>query len=283
MLFDERGIYVLSKTGASGFTGDGRRLWLVRLEGAAAIPAFSDEGYLFSGGADWILYAYQPENRIRQRKRSLYGPAPEGDYGTANPRPSSWAAYSFRFETTEVTDRLEHIGRMIQAGTVGEDEKDLTAYLMELADSLGYPSSPDSLVRPPVQVAQRAEALRLLGYLGSRETVPFLAKLYAQDRDTLVKAAASEAIGRIGVDPDGFALRAFTALVVPLAAYRDEQVMLATAIATGALCRFSGPPLSETGIHILTSLTWADNPRAVRLKAREELESLRQFEERALP
>jgi outer membrane protein assembly factor BamB len=172
---------------------------------------------------------------------------------------------------------------MIQAGTVGEDEKDLTAYLMELADSLGHPPPPAFLVHPPVQVAQRAEALRLLGYLGSRETIPFLAKRYFQDRDTQVKVAAAEAIGRIGVDPDGFALRAFTSLVIPLASYRDEQVLIATATATGALCRFSGPPLSDTGVHILTSLARTDNPRAVRLRAQEELEFLRQFEERALP
>jgi outer membrane protein assembly factor BamB len=183
----------------------------------------------------------------------------------------------------EMTSRLGHISRMIQAGTVGEEEKDLTAYLMELADSLGYPPRPDFLIRPPVQAAQRAEALGLLGYLGSRETIPFLAKLYFQDRDTLVKAAAAEAIGRIGVDPDGFAFRSFSSLVIPLAPQRDEQVLLATAAATGALCRFSGPPLSETGVHILTSLARADRPRTVRLKAREELESLRQSEQEALP
>ncbi|MCL2479748.1 MAG: PQQ-like beta-propeller repeat protein, partial [Treponema sp.] len=63
--YDERGIYLLTKNGASAFTEDGRRLWIIRLRGAASLPAFSDEGVLYSGGADWILYAYKLEERVK--------------------------------------------------------------------------------------------------------------------------------------------------------------------------------------------------------------------------
>ncbi|MDR0878113.1 MAG: PQQ-like beta-propeller repeat protein, partial [Treponema sp.] len=82
MLYDDRGIYVLSKSGATGFTEDGRRLWVIHLDGAAAIPAFGDDGILYSGGTDWILYAYKLEERLRLQKQSLYGPVPDGTYGT---------------------------------------------------------------------------------------------------------------------------------------------------------------------------------------------------------
>jgi outer membrane protein assembly factor BamB len=275
MLYDERGIYVLSGSGATGFAGDGRRLWIIRIEGSVVVPAFSDDGFLYSGGTDWILYAYRPEERLRRRRRSLYGIVPEGNYGTANPRPSSLADFYFRFDERELRTRLSHISRMIQAGTVGAEEREFTAYLMEIADSLGVNLLRETLARPPVQVDRRVEALRLLGYLGSRETIPFLAGLYTRDQDSLVKAAAAEAIGRIGVDPDGYAFRAFTSLIFPPVSYRDEAVLSATAAAAGALCRFSGPPLSEAGIKLLVALGQDGRPRSVQNRAREELASLR--------
>jgi outer membrane protein assembly factor BamB len=275
ILYDERGIYVLSKSGATGFAEDGRRLWIVRLEGAAAVPAFSDDGFLYSGGKDWILYAYRPEERIKEQRRSLYGNIAEGSYGTANPRPSSQAAYYFRFDDGELRTRFTRINRLIQAGTVGAEEKEFTAWLMEVADSVNPNPSREELLHPPVQVDHRVEALRLLGYLGSRETIPFLAGLYTRDRDSLVKAAAADAIGRIGVDPDGYALKAFSALIFPPVPYRDEAVLGATAAAAGALCRFSGPPLSGDGIGLLISLAQDDRPRSVQNRAREELASLR--------
>jgi outer membrane protein assembly factor BamB len=81
MLFDERGIYVLSKNGAAGFTIDGRRLWFTNLQNAAAIPAFGNDGVLYSGGKDWILYSYKIEDRVMPGKNALYGPIPEGNYG----------------------------------------------------------------------------------------------------------------------------------------------------------------------------------------------------------
>jgi outer membrane protein assembly factor BamB len=274
MLYDERGIYVFSRSGATGFTGDGRRLWIIRIEGAAVAPAFSDDGFLYSGGTDWILYAYRPEERLRRQRRSLYGAVPEGNYGTANPRPSFLADFYFRFDERELRTRFSYISRMIQAGTVGAEEQEFTAYLMEVAGSSGAGPFRETLIRLPVQVNRRAEALRLLGYLGSRETIPFLAGLYTRDQDSLVKAAAAEAIGRIGVDPDGYALGAFTSLIFPPVSYRDEAVLNATAAATGALCRFSGPPLSEAGIKLLVALGQDGRPRAVQNRAREELASL---------
>jgi outer membrane protein assembly factor BamB len=272
MLYDERGIYVLSASGAVGFTEDGRRLWLLRLRGSAAIPAFSDEGLLYSGGSDWILYAYRLEERIRAQRRSIYGPAPEGSYGTGNPPPSPWADYYFRFDEGEIKAQLETIEGAIRKGQVGEDEKSFIAYLMEIAGSLG--NTPAAGLHPPVQAGPRVEALRLLAYLGSRETIPFLADLFYRDQEPLVKAAAAEAIGRIGVDPEGTALRAFTAAVSSPSPLRDEQVLVSVAAATGALCRFSGPPLSDAGVKLLVVLAGNDRPQVVQRAARRELDSL---------
>jgi outer membrane protein assembly factor BamB len=275
IIYDERGIYVLSTAGASGFGEDGRRLYLIRLDGAAAGPAWSDEGILYSGGSDWLLYAYRLEEQVRARKQSLYGPAPEGSYGTGNPPPSSWADYSFRFEEAELAARLEEIGDAVKKGAVGEREMDYAAYLMETAGSLGAVPAREARLHPPVLIRRRVEAVRLLAFIGSRETIPFLARLLLRDPEGPVKAAAAEARGRIGVDPEGAALRAFGALLFPPIPYRDEQTLAAIAAAAGALGRFSGPPLSEAAVKILIALSGDDRPGSVRNRARNELASLR--------
>jgi len=269
--FDERGIFVLTKSGASGFSSDGRRLWLTQLKGSAAVPAFGDDGILYSGGSDWILYAYRLENRVRAKQRLLYGEAPEGTYGTANPTPSSMADFYYRFNETELENRFREIRRVIKNGTVGAAEKEHTAWLMETAGSLM--ANPRSGNHPPVHTRYRVEAARLLAFMGSWETIPFLASLFKRDPEMLVKAAAAEAIGRIGVDPEGLALKAFEDAVSPPSALNDESALTALAAATGALCRFSGPPLSAMGIRILSLLSGVERPPRVRSQAMREMKS----------
>jgi outer membrane protein assembly factor BamB len=274
MIYDERGIYVLSGSGATGFTEDGRRLWFTALDNAASVPAFGDDGVLYSGGTDWILYAYRLEDRARRQKLSVYGPAPEGSYGTGAPPPSSWADYYFRFDETELNAQLDIIDGAIRAGAVGPRELEYTAYLMETA--AGEYNRPNaSQTQPPVQAAQRLRALRLLGSIGSRETIPYLARIFINDREPLVRAAAAEAIGNIGCDPEGVAIQAFINAISPPGPVRDEQVLAAIASATGALCRFSGPPLSNTGVKILNLLSGETQPPAVQRQARRELETLK--------
>jgi len=262
IILDERGIYVLSKTGATGFTGTGLRLWMMRLRGAAAIPAFGDDGILFSGGSDWVLYAYNLEDRVRAAQRLLYGEASEGDYGTGNPGPSSWAGYYFRFYDAELQGRFSEIRLAIRSGAVGSNEKEYAAYLMEVASDR------------QANLLYRVEAARLLAYIGSRETIPFLANLFSRDSDFSVKAAAAASIGKIGVDPEGLALRAFENAILPPARLLNEEALTAVASAIGALCRFSGPPLSEAGIRLLTILSGYDAFPIVRNQAQREIRIL---------
>jgi outer membrane protein assembly factor BamB len=269
LIYDERGVYVLTKEGATGFTADGRRLWTLRIRGAAFVPAFSGEGMLYSGGSDWILYAYKLEERVLRERNSLYGPLPEGSYGLGSPPPSPWAGYDYNYGESVLNEKFAEIAERIRAGNVGDNEAAYTAYLMEAAGSSMSPAV--SPVRPLVHVRYRAEAARLLGYIGSRETIGFLAGLFGKDPDPAVKAAAAEAIGRIGVDPDGIALRAF-ALAAGL---QEERALTAAAGAIGSLCRFSGPPLSEDGIRLLNLLGGNAMPGRTRTRARRELDGLR--------
>ena len=271
LLFDERGIYALTKHGASGFAVDGRRLWFTRISDAASVAAFGDDGMLYSGGVDWILYAYRIEDRVRAKQRLIYGVASDGSYGMGNPGPSSQAGYIFRNSENELRARLAEIRGAIRNGSVGANEREFTAWLMETAGSAAGTAAANSGITLP---QYRVEAAQLLAFLGSRETIPFLAQLFARDSDTLVKTAAAEAIGKIGVDPEGIAMRAFENAVYPPSQLRDEQAMAAVAAAIGALCRFSGPPLSEAGIRILTHLSGSASPPVVQRQAQREIRNL---------
>jgi len=260
LIFDERGIYVLSRSGATCFSHDGRRLWYTFLQNTAAIPAFGDDGVLYSGGRDWILYAYKMEDRILRQRDSLYGSEPEGSYGMGRPQ-SAFIPDVPLFEN-EIRSKLEQITRAVNTGRVESNEPLWTTFLLTLSASQG-------------SIVNKITAINLLGRIGSRETIPWLINIFNRESEPSVRAAAINAIGSIGVDPDGIAIQTFLNSIIYGGSLRDEQIMLAIASATGALCRFSGPPLSETGIRILNMLSAGNQPPAVRRQAAREITSLR--------
>jgi outer membrane protein assembly factor BamB len=260
MLYDERGIYVLSLAGAAGFSEEGKRFWFMRILGATAAPVFSEDGLLYSGGNDWFLYAYRLENRLLPEK-----PA-SGEYGLKNALRRAF----IRYNETEIRSSLSRIEQAISGGRVGEQERSFTAFLIDLAKVPKRGSS-------PVDLRYRVAALRLLSYLGSGELVSFLTDVFIRDPEPVVKAAAAEAIGRIGLDRGHLAFPAFSLAISPgslESAASDPQVLLAMVSAIGSLCRFSGPPLSGEGIRLLVSLAGANRPVKVRNRAIEELDRL---------
>jgi outer membrane protein assembly factor BamB len=257
ILFNERGIYILSRSGASGFSLDGKRLWFTFLQNAAAIPAFDDNGILYSGGKDWILYTYKIEDGISQNN-SLYGPSREGSYGMGNPQPQYMQDFPL-FEY-EIRNKLALIDTAVNAGRIGENEPEWTTFLLILS------SGKESL-------QTRIKAIQLLGQIGSWETVPWLVNIFRRENEPVLKAAAASAIGAIGVDPDGIALQTFLFSITG-SSIKNEQVLIAVTSATGDLCRFSGPPLSETGIRILNMICESSSSSVVRRFANREIASL---------
>jgi outer membrane protein assembly factor BamB len=275
IIYDERGIYVLNINGAAGFSADGKRQWYTVLKNASGIPAFDDEGVLYSGGKDWILYAWKLEERALNQKKTLYGPAPEGFYGTGIYPTSAFVSLSEYYNEEAVKKELESMRKEIFAGRVGEHEREWLVRLMEIANGIfaddGLRQSMFIYNRPRAHISQRITALQLLSRIGSSETIPWLSRFFRQETESLIKAAAAQAIGGIGVDPDGIALREFqNAANVG----GDEQMLSAVAAATGALCRFSGPPLFTTGSRVLVTLSNPNQPPAVRRQALREMEGL---------
>jgi outer membrane protein assembly factor BamB len=272
LIYDERGVYLLSKTAAAGFTGDGEPLWRRDLEEASALPGFDDGGILYSGGLDWILSAFRMEDRIRRLPQSMYGPPPEGSYGAGAPPPSSWAGNPLRWEEDLLEAQLRQIGQDIAQGMVGEREIEYTAFLMETIGAGRDLDSPRP--KPLVQLKHRLRSLQLLALVGSADTVPFLARIFEEEKEPVVKAAAAAAIGAIGQDRRGNALRAFSGAVFKPGFPEEDQVLMAVAAAVGSLCRFSGPPLSAGGIRILSALNSPGRSNPVRALAKQELEGL---------
>jgi len=260
MLYDERGIYILSKNGASGFSHNGRRLWFTLLQNAASIPAFGNDGVLYSGGTDWILYAYKIEDRILPERNALYGPIPDGTYGMGQPR--AFLPLGIPLTESETRARIDQISAAVVNGTIGSNEPTWTSFLLTI-----------SAEQNPIQF--RLAALNLLGKIGSQETIPWLINIFRNDNEPLVRITAIKAIGDIGVDPQGIAIQTFLHLLIQGGGIREDQILTAIASATGALCRFSGPPLSETGIRILNMLSAGNQPPMTRRQAARELASLR--------
>lgn len=274
LIFDQRGIYLLCASGAAGFSADGNTRWFANLENASGIPAFGDDGVLYSGGKDWVLNAWKIEERTLNQKHNLYGPAPQAVYGTGNPPPSIFAYSTGRFNETSVKRELEIIQTGIASGNVGGNEMDWVAYLMETADGGYWPVISNSR-GPKAIINHRILALQLLSRIGSIETIPWLISFFKRESEPLVKIAAALAIGGIGMDPDGKAIQEFMSAARSWNPIRDEQLFINIAIATGALCRFSGPPLYDMGFQLLHQL---DNPRQaylVRRQAQHELNTLR--------
>jgi outer membrane protein assembly factor BamB len=272
LIFEERGIYLLARSAAAGFTEKGERLWYLNLGKASTAPSFGDDGLLYSGGADWILNAFRMEDRVRRLPPSMYGPPPEGNYGAGTPPPSPWIRHPQRWEESFMEEQLRRIRQDIAQGRVGEREIEYTAFLME---NISAGQDPESFhPRPRVQLIHRVRSLQLLALMGSRDIVPFLARIFEEDREPVVKAAAAAAIGAVGQDKQGRAVGVFSRAVSRPDFPEDEQVLRAVASAAGALSRFSGPPLSGGGISILSALSAPNRSNTVRSLARRELESL---------
>lgn len=274
LLFDERGIYALRLSGVAGFTQDGRRLWSIAVQGAASSPCFSDEGLVYSGGNDWILYAYKLEDRVKSVASMLYGPEPEGRYGLDTLAGETIDQDPFFFEENNMSNSLSHIEALITEGNVGEEEPDSIRITMKIARTGQRSRGMPFQLQPLIQPFYRVWAIRLLARLGSRETIPFLTGLAKNEEDHLVISVIADAIGHIGVDPEGLALQTFDILMHSGDIRNDERVMASIAEAIGALCRFSGPPLSGAGIPYLVKLAEFENAPVVRVTAQREIQRI---------
>jgi len=276
MMWDERGVYTITIRGVSAFSPEGRRRFVHRLQTeSSGVPALSDEGILYACGTDNVLRVY----KIEMKPRTIpiirfYGPEPEGDYGMGNPPPSPWTGQNNRYQDPEQDRIFEEISYAIRSGQIGTNEPIYVGYIMEMVGFFrGSPQT--SAVRPLVKPPQRVRLINLLGFVGSRETIPFLWDIFDRDPEPAVRSACAEAIGRIGVDPTGRSFHSYHYLLTPNNPNVDPQLVLAASSSIANLCRFSGPPLAPEGIRVLRYFSNLPSiPNRVKAQIRSELDGL---------
>jgi outer membrane protein assembly factor BamB len=274
MMFDNRGVYLLTPRGYTAFAEEGRRRWLSHIDETMMVPGLSDEGFLYTVEKDQVFNMYKIDNKDSGWPRTMFGPAPEGKYGLDDPPPSRWSGDNFRYNEHSIKEMISVIDEATRSGDVGEMEPEYVAYITEMTfDFLN--SNQYSEFRPAVQVPDRVRLIQLLARMGSRETVSFLTKLFYRDREPSIKAACCEAIGRIGVDPEGEAYGTFSFLLSPQNANLDPQALMAAISSVASLCRFSGPPYSLAGIRLLYTMSHMDYPPSVKRQVQRELDGLR--------
>jgi hypothetical protein len=260
---DANAIYVISVSDVLAFASDGTALWNMHIENAAVTPAFDSGGILYSGGRDWLLYAYQAEYRRPQLNYLEMQPA--GNYGLGV-RPNANELYIINLNFGANYDAtLIKIRESIERGSLGEDEVIWTKILIAIADDIDKPQD------------LRVEALELLGAIGSRETVPFLTTLFANETRVSMQSAIVNALGNIGVDNNGRVMDVMDRIVTRRVINHDDVLLVEAAGAIRKLCLFSGPPLSVRGVAMLTKLS-TDPSAIVSKRARAELEKLRNAE-----
>jgi len=274
LVYDVRGVYVLSQDGATGFSESGEILWLAGLRNVSGIPALCASGALLAGGQNWIFYSWRLEGAASVDMEAQGRRAEEAYVVVGYVSPSAFAGSPLRLSENMVRRELDAIQRAIAQGNVGENEPEWISFLKETAQGGMWPPGSPPNAQPRASVASRVRALQLLSRIGSGSNVPWLAHFFGREPNPAVRAAAALAIGGIGFDPGGRALGEFAAAATPGNPGRDEQVLLSVAAATGALCRVYGPAAYEQGVRVLVMLSGANQPLSVQRQARLELESL---------
>jgi outer membrane protein assembly factor BamB len=281
LTLDKDGVLLLTKQGAAAWTRDGTQRWMLPLRNAAALPCISDDGRLYMGGLDWILYAFRafdpgsgevPSSELGSSELGSGEAAQPETYGEIAPDSENLIKKYSLDRGDGIRTFLKMADAAIQAGDVGGKEKGYVLLLTEIA--LGGRRMP---------VNERITALQDLGHLGSKGMIPFLVDMFNNEREPSVRAAAALAIGSIGIDypirkgPDagkGTAICTFRDAIFSTAPIRDERLLYSIVQATAALCRFGGPPAAATGVRVLTMLSTPDKPGAVRAAAQRELKKL---------
>ena len=301
---DGEGLYALSKSGrVSGIASTGKLLWSaesgvrdgrlslypdrlvatgmgravsVSLWGsllkeasftnATGACVLSPSGLLYSPGADWVLGAYRFEKFLGPRIEPL--PPPYGDDPVA-----VRMALDFDPSAGDSRHRIDLLAGFeaeLASGALGADEGKAGALAAGIALGLFEGSWSQSQARLHSDPWSRAMAVRLLGLMGSPERVSILLRVFREDADSAVRAAACRALAAIGRDPSGEAGAAFYDLASGVKRLDAETaVALISAIESLVLSSGATPPVDA--VRALLALSAAPNAPDVRNAAARAL------------
>ncbi len=258
-------IVVVGKGRVASYSRIGEALREAAFSQAVGRGLLAPSGLLFSAGADWVVSAFRYEGPLVP---IVLPRAP----GLPADR-SAVAALGAFAAGPSAEDRemaiVADIEKMVEAGGPGSKEAGDRAVLEAIAKGT-IPLSGEIVtqLRFRLFARPRIEACRVLGEIGSPESIDALADIALAGGDPSVKAAAYRAIAAIGVDPDG---RADKALAAAGFARLDGEVAFALVDAIEALALRSGQTLGVEAARSLVSLSGPGYPSVVRARAMDAL------------
>ncbi len=247
---------------AASYSISGTLLRSAGISHAIAPALITPTGLLFSAGEDWVLAAYRYEaslNAIEEerppacpsdpralRELELFDPSVTGEDG----------------QLALVRD----IEKSLDSATIGGGEAGDRAILEAIAaGSLSTAGQAAAGRKFRLFARPRVEACRVLGEIGSPASLGALSDIAVRGGDPAVRASALEAIGRIGVDPDGLA---DSALALGGGGARlEDEVAWALVDAIEAQTLGSGASPSIAAVRSLMALSGPPYPHAVSARA----------------
>lgn len=162
------------------------------------VPGYS--GVIFSGGADWILYAYQFENL----KYNFSNTCSENKQIPVSVIVSSELVWlSLGYSDESFLPYLERASFALQKlEPLSKTDYGMLLGAAALAPTENLPDPEKNL-----SVPLRSQACILLGKNGDPSAIPWLLEIALKETDETLVAAALNAIGAIGLDPYNIVLK----------------------------------------------------------------------------
>ncbi|HUX39454.1 MAG TPA: HEAT repeat domain-containing protein [Rectinemataceae bacterium] len=251
---------------ATSYSNSGLLLRSAGISHAIAPALLTPGGLLFSAGEDWVLAAYRYEGPL-DAAVATRPPACPSD-------PSALRELGLFDPSAADEDRqlalVLDIEKSLDSATIGGSEAGDRAILEAIAaGSLSTAGQSASRQKFRLFARPRVEACRVLGEIGSPAALGALADIAVSGEDSAVRAAALEAIGAIGVDPDGLAAPALA--LGGWGGHLDDEVAWALVDAIESQALGSGASPSIAVVRSLMALSGPPFPNAVSVRARAVL------------
>jgi outer membrane protein assembly factor BamB len=264
-------VYCLGRDKVLACTRTGTVLRELTLKDSCVEPEVSSSGIVYSGGADWIVYAY----RFDMERAADYGPAPDsrprGAYGLGGYDRKAFFGFPGLSDSGFQENLLDDVEKSLKSGNMGDGERYGISLCSALARSKLDADAGRAQKKEGIYPGIRARACRLLGGFGSTESRAVLIQVLRQDPEPAVKAAAAQALGLIAWDGDGTSLDALEEACGRAPSDGWEEFLISASEAVKRISIYEGVPVTDRGMAALLRI--ADGPYATSVK-REALAAL---------
>ncbi len=251
----------------------------------------TSDGRLYVGGRDWIIYVVQLSKEAALDRSCAWpeaghDPAHSGRTSSAPNEVSGFApgadSYDlylkslFALGTRQAfTHILDDVSRRVEDRSLGRDVWYAVPILEHIAEAgVIEPVYEDNRVIDNFPDL-RARAALLLGTLGSLYSRDILIRLIDRESDNVALASEIQALGLLGSDPDGSAVRAIAAAFRrTTASAPNSRVAAAVVTAYQGISRYEGGLFDRAAAEPLVSIAFGGYPDWIRASAGELLRAV---------